>query len=55
MSALKGKVLPLHIDTRNGIRLFVDGLIKFLGHRRDFGPAPKLTLMASCTFGFIDH
>jgi hypothetical protein len=55
MATLKGKIFPLHIYTGNGMRLFVDGLIKFFGYRGDFGPTPKLTLMASCTFGFIDH
>ena len=54
MSALKGKTFPLHKHPGHRLGFFVYGLWKLLGHRCDFGPAPKLTLMASCTFFRID-
>jgi hypothetical protein len=53
MPALKGKVLSLHIHTGDGMRLFVNRLMQFFGHRADFCPAPELTLMASCAFCFV--
>ena len=55
MSALQGKLFPLYINPGNRMGVFINGLVKLLGYRGDFGPAPKLTLMASCTFGFVHH
>jgi len=55
MPTLQGKRFALYINPRHRMGLFIDGLGKLFGHRGDFGSAPKLALMASCTFGFIHH
>jgi hypothetical protein len=55
MSALQGKWFTLYINPGNWMGLFIDRRVKLLGYRGDFGPAPKLALMASGTFVFIDH
>jgi hypothetical protein len=55
MPALQRKGFALHVDPRHRMGLFVDGPGKLFRNRGDFGSAPKLALMASCTFGFIDH
>jgi hypothetical protein len=55
MPALQGKLLSLYINPGNRMGLFIDRRVKLLGYRGDFGPAPKLTLMASCAFILIDH
>jgi len=55
MTALKCEISPLHIHTRDRMRLLVDGPIKFLGHRGDFCSTPQLTLMAPGALCFVDH
>jgi hypothetical protein len=55
MPALQGKLFSLYINPGNRMGLFIHCRVKLLGYRGDFGPAPKLTLMASGTFVFIDH
>jgi len=55
MATLEGKIFPFDINPWDRMGFFMDGLIEFFGYRGDFGPAPKLTLMASRTFIFIDH
>jgi hypothetical protein len=55
MTTLEGEIFSLDIDPWNWRGVFMDGLIKLFGNRGDFGPTPKLTLMASRTFVFIHH
>jgi hypothetical protein len=43
---MERKVVSLHMNSGDGLRFFMNGIIEFLSHRADLNPAPEITGMA---------